>query len=157
MSEDRPKLTFSELDRLRRDKERGEHRPRGAQAEARTQEATASYLKHAADKLFDEGQGGVAGTDLAKAVHDAHGTPGLTDACRAYREAVGIPEDASLLSLFLDARDDGIVADAVRALAAGVEAGRFEISRGVKSQLRVLSQSNDDDVAYEAEELLARL
>jgi len=27
----------------------------------------------------------------------------------------------------------------------------------VKSQLRVLAQSADDDVAYEAEELLARL
>jgi len=59
--------------------------------------------------------------------------------------------------MFLDTDDPGIVADAVRALAAGLEAGRFEISRGVKSQLRVLEQSSDDDVAYEAEELLARL
>ena len=157
MSDDRRKLSFSELDRLRREKQGdGERRPRGAAAEARTKEATADYLKQV-DKLFSTAKGGAAGEALVKAVRDAHGTPALTDACRALRDALGMPDDPGLLSMFLDTDDPGIVADAVRALAAGLEAGRFEISRGVKSQLRVLEQSSDDDVAYEAEELLARL
>jgi len=49
------------------------------------------------------------------------------------------------------------VAESIRALARGHEAGSVEITRGIRSQLRMLEQSNDDDVAYEAEELLARL
>jgi hypothetical protein len=157
MSDEREKLSFSELDRRRREKERGgEDRPRGPGAQARSKEATASYLKEV-DKLFSSAKGGAAGEALAKAVRDAHGTPALTEACRALRDAIGLPDDAGLLSMFLDADDPTLVVEALRALAAGHEAGRLEISRGVKSQLRVLEQSSDDDVAYEAEELLARL
>lgn len=156
--DDREKLTFSELDRLRREKDRGggERRPRGAAAEARAEQATAAYLKEA-DKLFGSGPGGAAGEALARGVSEAHGTPGFTDACRAYREAAGMPGDASLLSLFLDADDPALVAETIRTLAAGHDAGSLQLSRGIKSQLRVLEQSSDDDVAYEAEELLARL
>ncbi len=158
MSDDRQKLTFSELDRLRKEKGDGPgpRRPRGARAEAQMKQATESYLKEA-DKLFSEAKGGAAGEELAKAVRDAHGTPAFTEACQAYHAAVGTPDDASLLSLFLDADDPAVVAEAIRSLAAGLDAGAFEISRGVKSQLRVLESSGDDDVAYEAEELLARL
>ncbi|NNL65977.1 MAG: hypothetical protein HKP30_07040 [Myxococcales bacterium] len=156
-SDDRPKLSFSERDRLRRERERGyEPAPRGAAAKARSKDATATYLKEV-DKLFSDAQGGAAGDALAKAVEQAHGTPELTAACAAYRDGVGMPADASLLSLFLDAEDPALVAEALRALAAGHAEGRLEISRGVKSQLRVLEQHSDDDVAYEAEELLARL
>lgn len=156
--DDREKLSFSELDRLRRERKHGggEPRPRGAAAEARAGQATQAYLEEA-DKLFSGAHGGAEGEALARAVQDAHGTPGLTDACRAHRDALGLPDDASLLSLFLDADDPALVAEAVRQLAAGHEAGAITIARGVKSQLRVLAQSADDDVAYEAEELLARL
>jgi hypothetical protein len=66
-----------------------------------------------------------------------------------------MPEDAGLLSLFLDADDREIVIAALQGLAAGRRAGRLEISRSVKSRLRVLAQDRDDDVAFEAEELLA--
>jgi hypothetical protein len=68
-----------------------------------------------------------------------------------------LPAEASLLSLFLDAEDHAIVAEAIRALAAGQADGSLQVSRGIKSQLRVLAQSPNDDVAYEAEELLERL
>jgi hypothetical protein len=156
--DDREKLTFSELDRLRREKDRGsgERRPQGAAAQARSKQATTAYLKEA-DKLFGSGPGGAAGDSLARAVSESHGTPGFTDACRAYREGVGMPSDASLLSLFLDADDPALVAETIRTLAAAHDAGSVQLSRGIKSQLRVLEQSSDDDVAYEAEELLARL
>ena len=158
--DDRGKLSFSELDKLRRERGRGgssrEQRPQGPGAEARSREATAAYLKEV-DKLFSDAKGGAAGEALAKAVRDSHGTPELAAACRAYRDAVGIPEEEGLLSLFLDAEDDGIVVAAVQALAAGQRAGTLEISRSVKSRLRVLAQSSGDDVAFEAEELLARL
>jgi len=158
-SDDREKLSFSELDRRRRERgqgERGERRPRGAAADARSEQATAEYLKEVG-KLFTDAQGGAAGEALAKAVRDAHGSPALTEACRAYRDGIGMPTEAALLSLFLDAEDPEIVVAAIRTFAAGHDAGSLEIARGVKSQLRVLEQGTNDDVAYEAEELLARL
>jgi len=156
--DDREKLSFSELDRLRRERQRGDggSRPRGPGAQARTKQAAEAYLKEAG-KLFTAAQGGAEGDALARAVHAAHGTPELAEACRAYRDGVGMPDDASLLSLFLDADDPGIVAEAIRTLAEGHAAGGLTVSRGIKSQLRGLEQSTDDDVAYEAEELLARL
>jgi len=158
--DDREKLSFSELDRLRRERRSGggseTRRPRGGAAEVRSREATTAYLKEVG-KLFSDAKGGVAGESLAKAVRDAHGTPELGAACRAYRAAVGMPEDVGLLSLFLDAEDREIVIAALQALAAGQRAGSLEVSRSVKSRLRVLAQDRDDDVAFEAEELLARL
>lgn len=159
--DDREKLSFAELDRLRRERKAGgggggQQRPRGAAAQARSKQATEAYLKEAG-KLFSDAQGGADGEALARAIEAAHGTPGLADACHAYREAVGLPDDPALISLFLDAEDPALVADALRHLAEGQEAGRIAISRGLKSQLRVLEQGTDDDVAYEAEELLARL
>jgi hypothetical protein len=158
-ADDREKLSFSELDRLRRERKQGgggERQPRGPGAEARAKQATQAYLKKA-DALFSGEKGDAEGEGLARAVQAAHGTSGLAEACRAYRDAVGMPEDPALLSLFLDADDPAVVAEAVRALALGHESGRLQVSRGIKSQLRVLEQSTDDDVAYEAEELLARL
>ncbi len=157
-SDEREKLSFSELDRIRREGRDGggERRPRGKAAEARSKQATEGYLKEAG-KIFTDAQGGAEGDALARAVEAAHGTPELAEACRAYREAVGLPGDLALLSLFLDADDPAIVAEAIRKLAEGHEAGEVQVSRGLKSQLRVLEQSSDDDVAYEAEELLARL
>jgi hypothetical protein len=156
--DDREKLSFSELDRLRRERKKGggERRPRGPGGEARAKQATQAYLKEA-DRLFTSAQGGAEGDALARAVQAAHGTPDLAEACRAYCDAVGMPDDPALLSLFLDADDPAIVADAIRKLAERQQSGEVQISRGIKSQLRVLEQSTDDDVAYEAEELLARL
>lgn len=158
--DDREKLSFSELDRLRRERKGGggggERRPRGPGAEARRQQATQAYLKEA-DRLFTTAQGGAEGDAFARAVEAAHGTPELAEACRAYRDAVGLPDDPALLSLFLDADDPEIVAEAIRKLGERHASGEVQISRGIKSQLRVLEQSTDDDVAYEAEELLARL
>jgi hypothetical protein len=157
--DDRPRLSWSEIDKLRDGssrRDRSERRPRGAAAEARSREASQAYLKEA-DRLFHTGQGGARGEALARAVRDAHGSDGLTEACHAYRDALGLPGDPALLSLFLDAGDPALVAESIRALARGHESGAMEITRGVRSQLRMLEQSADDDVAYEAEELLARL
>ena len=79
-------------------------------------------------------------------------------ALSSYERALQLsPDDPALLSLFLDADDPEIVAEAIRKLGERHASGEVQISRGIKSQLRVLEQSTDDDVAYEAEELLARL
>ena len=65
--DDRPKLSWSEIDKLRSQapRDRSEPRPRGKHAEARAKEATRAYLKDA-DRLFSSPKA----EELAKAMDD---------------------------------------------------------------------------------------
>jgi hypothetical protein len=151
---DRDKKSFSELDRLRREgRGAGDRRPRGEAARAQEKRATSQYLKQI-DGLF---RGGAKGDALAAAMLDARGTPGLADACRAYRDAVGAPPTARLIACFLDCGAPELVSLGLEALAASEAAGTLEVTRGLRTQLRMLTQDSDDDVAEAAEELLERL
>jgi hypothetical protein len=152
---DRDKKSFSELDRLRRERRgSGEAgRAAGPAQKARLESAKKQYLKQI-DSLFAAGEGGAEGERLAAAVRDARGTPGLAAACRAYRDAVGAPGDAALVSCFLDAGEPELVIAGLEALRAGRAAGRIELLPGLRTQLRMLAHSSDDAVASAAEELL---
>jgi hypothetical protein len=155
--EDRPKRSWREIDQMRdKARPRSERRPRGKAAEAQAAEATKEYLKEI-DKIFAKGQGGAEGERLAKVIRDAHGTPGLPDACRAFLEAVGMPADPSILALFLDSGDPDLVVRALQVLLEIHRRGELEVSAGLRSQLRVLEQDFDDAVAEAAEELLEQL
>jgi hypothetical protein len=151
---DREKKSFSERDRMRRERrdpaERGGARPADP---ARAAAATKQYLKEM-DTLFAKGRGGAEGERLARAVREARGTPGLAVACRAYRDAVGAPSDAALVACFLDAGDPELALVGLEALRAAREAGRLELTPGLRTQLRMLAQDADDAVASAAEELL---
>ena len=155
---DRDKLSFSERDRLRRERgSSGDTPPRSPAARARAEAARKQQL-NLIDNLFaPAGEGGVEGRGLAEAMRDAHGSPGLADACRAYRKGVGVPKDASLLAIFLDTAVVELVLDALAGLRALGDAGTLEASAGLKSQLRMLADDANDDVAEGAEELLERL
>jgi hypothetical protein len=157
--DERRKLTFSERDRLLRERGKGtgERRPRGAVQEERARVATSRYKKQLDAVLFGKGARASESEALARAVREAHGTPGLAAACRAYREAHGLPEDVALLQLFLDARDPELVEAALGALETLRAEGRLAASSGLRSQLRLLAQEPDDAVAEAAESLLARL
>jgi hypothetical protein len=155
---ERPKLSWSELDK-RRDKPRSrsdERRPRGAAAEARAATATQSYLKKLDQQLFAKGsKAGSPAGKLAAAVRDALGTPGLDDACRAYLAQVGPPSDAPVVGAFLDARDRDVACAGLAALADGIAAGRIALGTGLRAQLRVLAGGADDELAERAEQILA--
>jgi hypothetical protein len=157
---DRPRLSWSELDK-RRDRPRThtpERRPRGPAAEARARRAAQSYLHQADAKLFGRGTGG-AGTaaKLAAVVREAQGTPELDAACRAYQETLGPPAaDPALLGAFLDARDRAIRLAALDVLRDGLAEGRLALTGSLRSQLRMLADGSDDELAERAEELLAR-
>jgi hypothetical protein len=152
---DRPKLSWSELDK-RKDKPRShtnERRPRGAAAEARAASATQSYLKKLEQQLFSKGRKDATPKGrLAGAVRDALGTPGLDDACRAYLAEAGPPADPALVAAFLDARDREL---RLAALGALLGPDRVALTPGLRSQLRVLAQAADDELAERAEEVLA--
>jgi hypothetical protein len=153
----RERRSWREIDQLRdRARSPSERRPRDRAAEQRVAAASKQYVKQL-DAMFSGGKGGADGAHLARAVRDAHGTPGLADACRAYRDAVGAPEDPALISLFLDCADAGLVLAALESLRALRDAGGFEPSRGLLSQLRILAQDPADAVADAAEALLEDL
>ncbi|MCG8589803.1 MAG: hypothetical protein MJE66_10975 [Proteobacteria bacterium] len=152
--DDRPRRSWAEIDRLRdKPRERGERRPQGRAAEARAQAASDAYLKEMDAKLFR--QGGGEGEELAKAVRDAHGSPGLDAACRAYFDALGAPADVSLLSIFLDAGDSALVVAALEALAEQARGGKLTLSAGLRRQVRAHAEGFDDASAEAAEDLLA--
>lgn len=155
---ERPRRSWSEIDKLRdRPRSRSdERRPRGAAAEARASVATKHYLDKLGDRLFS-GRSGDAGGDEARALREAHGTKELAAACRGYLQRRGSPEDASLAALFLDAEAVDVQRAGLEALTRLHAAGALTGSSGMRTQLRILSGSSDDDVAYLAEELLAAI
>lgn len=154
MSDDRPKLSYSERDKLLRER-RGSHDepPRGRKAQ-QEQELVDRHALKQADELFSSGEGGAAGASLEKEIRDAHGTPELTPACRSYRDQLGMPRDSALLSLFLDTGDQALVVAALEGLLAEKNAGSLEIGPGLRSQLRVLADDRDDTIAGISEDLL---
>lgn len=151
---EREKLSWSEVDKLR-DKSRSSHtdRPRGRKTREQSERETREALG-AADSLFSEDRGGAQGAVLANAVRDAHGTPALEQACRDYVAALGVPTTTGLLSIFLDSGKPDLIVLALEVLHEQKRAGQLEISGGLKSQLRVLAQEPDDDVAGLSEDLL---
>lgn len=152
MGDDDRKLTYSERDRMQR--EGGANRPpRGKWAEAEDAKRTHDALQ-VADSLFTDEKGGQEGKALANAVRAAHGSSDLPAACRAYLETVGPPKGSEFASIFLDADDKEISIIVLDALLSQKEAGDFELAGGIKSQIRILSEDFDDDLASRAEDLL---
>jgi hypothetical protein len=153
---DREKRSFSELDRLRRERRSsGEQRPQGKVARERAEAATKQYVKEI-DGLFSKGNKAEL-ERITTAMRDAHGTPDLADACRVYHQRVGLPDEASLISLFLDTGEPELILVGFEALRIGHEKGTLKLTSGLRSQLRILSEDADDQVAEGAEEILAAL
>jgi len=153
---DGDKLSFSERDRRRREGRSSDpSRPRGKPAQERADAAAKHYIK-AIDGIFSGGSKAEI-EKLAKAMRDAHGSAGLADACRAYRDAAGLPREAFLISLFLDSGDPELILAGFAALRSGLESGVVKLTSGLRSQLRILSEDSNDDVAEGAEELLGQL
>jgi len=154
---DGDKLSFSERDRRRRDgrSSSGEHRPKGV-SRAKEQAVTKHYIKQI-DGLFSKTKGGVEVEKLGAAVRAAHGTSGLADACRQYREIAGFPVDAALLGMFLDSGDAELVVGGLEALLVASEDGGFKASGGLRSQIRMLAEDPNGAVAELAETLATRL
>jgi hypothetical protein len=157
--DDRPreKLSWREVDRRRSGaRERREDRPKSRDEIARNTAAAKAYTKKL-DALFTSSKGGATGERLARDMREARGTPGLADACRAYRDAVGFPDDPAQLSLFLDSGDPELVLAALGALRNAQTSGKLQPTSGLRTQLRMLGQDANDAVAEAAEELLGSI
>jgi hypothetical protein len=150
----RERLSWREIDRRRGSARPSQPNPPSAAEKTREGAAAKAYMKQL-DGLFVKARGGAEGERLARAMREARGTPGLADACRAYRAAVGLPDDAVQLSLFLDSGDAELVLTALAALRSAHAEGRLSPTSGLRTQLRLLAQDANDAIAEGAEELLA--
>ena len=151
--EERPKLSFSERDKLRRGERTQAGAPGGRRAEQEQAHARGQALREA-DAVFALEPGGAEGQALAKQMRDSHGTEGFAAACRSYCDQVGIPRDPGLLALLLDSGERDLIVSALEAFTEAKNAGSFELGAGLRSQLRMLEQDRDDTVAGLSEDLL---
>jgi len=151
--DDREKLSYSERDRLRRDRAAGHDRPRGPGARKQQEDQRQSALEQA-ESIFSEEGVGERGDELAKVIRAAHGSAELPDACHAFVLEVGLPKSVDLLQIFLDTADATLMVPALEALLARKQAGELEVSSGLRSQLRILSEDPNDDIAGLSEDLL---
>jgi len=152
---DGDKLSFSERDRRRREGGgSNENRPQGV-SKFQQEQAASQYLKKL-DGLF--AKPGAQQEALAATVRAAHGTEGLSSACRAYRDAAGCPSQPALIGMFLDSGDSELMVELLESLLGQSASGEpLEVSRGFRSQLRMLVDGPDGIVAGLAEDLLAVL
>jgi len=151
---DREKRSFSELDRMRREGGPGGERPRGAAAEKRSRAAASQYLKEI-DGVFGGRKEAVE--TAGRAMLDARGTPQLPAACRAFLEQAGPPKELRHVSCFLDAGEADLVLAGLQALGAIQQEGSLDGTPGLRTQLRMLVEDPEDEVAGAAEELLEAL
>ncbi len=136
---------------------RGDHdRPRNAAAQERSEQATQSYLKEI-DKLFTSTGRSAEAESLIKQLRDAHGTPELPEVCRTFRDELGMPREAPLLSIFLDSNEAEFVIAALETLSTLQGENEIELGKGIQSQLRVLAQDFNNEIAEIAEEILEKL
>lgn len=151
---EREKLSWSEIDKRRgRARTPREDRPGGKQAREQAARESRQALAAAAALFAGEAGGGRAAA-LAKAVRDAHGSPGLAPACRAYESELGMPASAELLAIFLDVAERDWRVRTLEALRDLAGRGALEMGAGLKSQLRLLCEDADDDIAGLAGDLL---
>lgn len=156
MSDER-KRSWKEIDQMRDGSRREEHeRPRNAAQQERSEQATQSYLKEI-DKLFTSTGRSAEAEALIKSLRDAHGTPELAEVCRTFRNALGMPSDPALLSIFLDSNEPEFVIAALETVGTLLGNGAVELGKGIQSQLRVLAQDFNNDIAEIAEEILEKL
>lgn len=156
MSDER-KRSWAETDQQRDAGRRDDRdRPRNAASQARTEAATQTYLKEI-DKLFSSTGRSAEADALVKQLRDAHGTPELADVCRTFRDEVGMPRETALLSIFLDCNEPELVVAALSTLLMLLDQDGIELGKGIQSQLRVLSQDFNNDIAEVAEDILAKL
>ena len=151
--EDRPRLTWREIDQRRSGGRVRDEEPRGPKAKRGHAQQTREALKDA-DSIFQVAQGGQEGGALAQQMRESHGSADFRSACRTYYERIGVPRETALLSLLLDSGDAELVMVALEALLVAKNAGSLQLGDGLKSQLRGLSQDRDDNVAGISEELL---
>ena len=172
-NDDRPKKTFSELDKMRKEGRQGGERDRGPGKLERTQ-AYKSY-KTQLNKLFD-GTGelpealkskledaGVAEAakakqEAAQKVLTALSPRKLRKAFKAYRAEYGFPEDEGLLNKLLESDDEDVLLEVMEAMDRLLSDGLFKAGPALKARIQSAQILVDDpSVKAAGDKLLAKI
>ncbi len=156
---DREKISFSELDKQRRERrtQANERRPRGERAERRSRAAVSMYKKKVEERLF--GRGADAGRlRLEDRLREAHGSPSFLSAYKEYVRNHGFPADLAVLVLLLDLDDEREVLRVLKAVESAIDAAPPEQKSLLRSRLRNLEMSASlDSLGDAAADLASRL
>ena len=155
---ERDKISFSELDKKRREKKRGsdERRPRGEKAQQRSRAASLRYRQRIDEKLFGKRED-AARLRLEERLRDTHGTQLFSRTFREYVKGYGMPEDVPLLLTLLDLDEERDLLRVLQALDGIVDSVQPEHRNLLRSRLRNLEMSTSSDaLADAAGELLGR-
>ena len=159
MSDRDNKISFSELDRRRREKKRngGERRPRGEQAERRARATSALYRKRIDERLF--GKGGDAGRSRREErLREAEGSPTFLRTFREYVKDYGMPTEMGLLLVLLDVEEERDVLRVMEAIDANVGDASLDERNLLRKRLQNLEMTTPSDaLADAAVDLLSRL
>jgi hypothetical protein len=156
---ERDKISFSELDRRRREKKSNgrQKQPRGEQAQRRSRATAARYRDRIDKELFGNREDAPR-LRLEQRLRDAQGSPDFGRTFREYLKGYGMPSDMGLLLMLLDLDAERDVLQVLEALNSAVESAPLEQRNLLRSRLRNLEMSTSSDVlADAATDLLARL
>jgi hypothetical protein len=156
---DRDKLTFSERDKLQREKraEGGSRRGRGGRAQQRSRWASNSYKRKVEERLFGKKEDAPR-RRLEERLREAHDTPNFLRVYREYAKTFGMPSSIDLLMLLLDLGEDREIVRVLEQLGDVVEDAPQEQRNLLRSRLRNLEMSaSSDAVADAAADLLGQL
>ncbi len=152
---DREKISFSELDRKRKEKKAGGRRRRSGGRNSRR--ASNAYKKKIDERLF--GKKGDAGRSrMIERLRESEGTPGFSRLYREYVRGHGMPGDIPTLMLLLDVEEEQEALKVIEALQAAAESAPSEQRSLLKSRLKNVEMSTSlDALADAATDLIARL
>jgi hypothetical protein len=156
---DREKLTFSERDKLQREKraEGNSRQPRNARAQQRARWASGAYKRKVEERLFGKREDAPR-RRLEERLREAHDTPNFLRIYREYTKTFGMPEAIDLLMLLLDLGEDREILRVLEQLEGTLETAPQEQLTLLRSRLRNLEMSaSSDAVADAAADLLGQL
>jgi hypothetical protein len=167
VSDDREKLSFSERDKRRREKQRsggssnggsgGSNGSAGSKTPRRSRWASDAYKKRVDERLFGR-KGDAARQRLEDRLRESQGSPAFLRTYREYVRDYGMPEDMQLLLLLLDLEDEREGLKVMEALEARAGVVPVEQKNLLRGRLRNLEMSTSSDLlADAATSLLSRL
>lgn len=171
---DRDKKSFSELDRLRRERKYGRDNDSPGQRRIESSQAYSNY-KRQLNRAFDGGalpdaikeklgetefgKQKKARKAAAKAVTEAAGESAIFAAFVAYKEAHGFPEEEEVLGKLLELEaEPEVVGEALRTIGKLAAQGSLKRGKSLKARIKTAQMTvDDDDVFAAAKELLEQI
>lgn len=136
--DDRP--SWREIDR-RRDRSRHVRREEGERKEQLKDRWKSGRVREALERLFKGEKGTIEHDKLLNKLHGTYGTEKFLKNAKLYLEKYGTPDDFSTLLLFLDLKDEEILAKTIEKIKKIFPTFSEREKEDIKRKLNILSLS----------------